>query len=283
MSKILTDAFQVNIINRGLQLFDILLFVLCINKDGLTYFISWYKFTTFFSSFWKNVGGHKSFFMGPVLDFWWCLLRVSKQRHIYHTFPEIHLWCNTYWPPGDQHGSQAIFFHLPVNRHCWGSKLGSIVLLLLKVWTSFVITVRNEVGARFPHPGGGLRGLARGCLQAHTRGSPGPHLGVCIPVCNEADTPPPADGYCFRRYASYWNAFLYWNLFLFWNIYWVQMCCILMTELSKCYFRWTSIMDCNWAIFLADNWQTPLDIYNITIYLYYYLYKNIIYNVQLQS
>ena len=219
--------------------------------------------------------------MGPVLDFWWCLLRVSKQRHIYYKFPEIHLWCNTYWP-GDQHGSQAILFHIPVNRHCWGSKLGSIVLSLLTVWTSFVITVRNEVGATFPHPGGGVEGSGQGV-------STGPHLGVSRPTPGgvypsmQWGRHPPADGYCFRRYASYWNALLYWNLFFFLNIYWVQMWCILMTELSKYYFWWTSIMDCNWAIFLADNWQIPLDIYNITIYLYYYLYNNIIYNVQLQS
>ena len=74
-----------------------------------------------------------------------------------------------------------------------------------------------------PHPGGSLRGLARGGLQAHTqwgswgvwpRGSPGPHLGGCIPACTEAD-PPPADGYCCGRYASYWNAFLLHSIFCF--------------------------------------------------------------------
>ena len=30
---------------------------------------------------------------------------------------------------------------------------------------------------------------------------------VCIPACTEADTQP-ADSYCCRRYASYWNAFM---------------------------------------------------------------------------
>ena len=103
-------------------------------------------------------------------------------------------------------------------------------------------------GCPGPHPGGKLRGLARGVsrptlggLQAHTGrvsrttpggvsrptpggGSPGPHPvgglqahtwgvprptpGGCIPACTEADTPP-VDGYCRGRYASYWNAFLY--------------------------------------------------------------------------
>ena len=76
-----------------------------------------------------------------------------------------------------------------------------------------------------PHPGRSLRGLPRG-----REGSPGPHPGVsrptpggspgphpggtlgphpwgCIPACTEAD--PPAEGYCCRQYASYWNAFLF--------------------------------------------------------------------------
>ena len=39
-------------------------------------------------------------------------------------------------------------------------------------------------GSPGPHPGGKLRGLARG-------GSPGPHLGgLCIPACTEADPLP---------------------------------------------------------------------------------------------
>ena len=37
-------------------------------------------------------------------------------------------------------------------------------------------------GSPGPHPGGKLRGLAEGGLQAHTR-------GVCIPACTEADPP----------------------------------------------------------------------------------------------
>ena len=58
-----------------------------------------------------------------------------------------------------------------------------------------------------PTPGGVSRPtLGRG-LQAHTRGSPGPHLRGCIPACTEADPPPP-DGYCCGLYTSYWNAFL---------------------------------------------------------------------------
>ena len=36
-------------------------------------------------------------------------------------------------------------------------------------------------------------------------GSPGPHLGGCIPACTEADHP---RRLLLRQYASYWNAFL---------------------------------------------------------------------------
>ena len=47
-----------------------------------------------------------------------------------------------------------------------------------------------------------------------------PQWGMCLPQCMLGytppgqtpplgQTPPPADGYCSGRYASYWNAFLY--------------------------------------------------------------------------
>ena len=46
-------------------------------------------------------------------------------------------------------------------------------------------------------------------------GSPGPHSGVSQHALRQT---PPADGYCCRRYASFWNAFLlcrlHHNLFL---------------------------------------------------------------------
>ena len=56
----------------------------------------------------------------PVSDFWWRLLWVSKPEWVLpysslveaymlcYTFPEIHLWCDTCWPLGGQHGSQVI-------------------------------------------------------------------------------------------------------------------------------------------------------------------------------
>ena len=66
--------------------------------------------------------------------------------------------------------------------------------------------VKNSVhrgGGRSPgpHPGGRLRGLAGVGLQAHNPGGVSQHA-------LRQTTPPPADGYCCGRYASYWNAFL---------------------------------------------------------------------------
>ena len=57
------------------------------------------------------------------------LIRIW-QRCMCNMFPEIHLWCNTCQSVGGQHGSWAILFHIPVSRHWWGLKLGSIVLPL---------------------------------------------------------------------------------------------------------------------------------------------------------
>ena len=63
-----------------------------------------------------------------------------------------------------------------------------------------------SVPCRFPgpHPGGKLRGIWPVV-------SPGPHQGVSIPACTEADPP---DGYCCGRYASYWIAFLFYFTFI---------------------------------------------------------------------
>ena len=79
-----------------------------------------------------------------------------------------------------------------------------------------------------PTARGSLRGLARSTPRGEVEGSgwgvsrptprgvpgstpggvPGPHGGGgCIPACTETD--PPADGYCCRQYAFYWNAFLF--------------------------------------------------------------------------
>ena len=94
----------------------------------------------------KTFGGHKSFLWGH-----WCpcygLLVMSSlsfkgrvgslspawQRCTCYFFPESHLWCDTCWLLCSQHGSWAVLFHIPVSRHWWGSKLGSI-MLPLTVW-----------------------------------------------------------------------------------------------------------------------------------------------------
>ena len=57
----------------------------------------------------------------------------------------------------------------------------------------------NIQGVSRPTPKGGVS-------RPTPRGSPGPHLGGCVSQHALRQTPP--DGYCCRRYTSYWNAFL---------------------------------------------------------------------------
>ena len=67
----------------------------------------------FFLNFWRTW----VLFVGPLIPLFWtsgdvssgfqsqsgfCLIRAYVLRY---TFPEIHLWCNTCWPLGSQHGS----------------------------------------------------------------------------------------------------------------------------------------------------------------------------------
>ena len=66
----------------------------------------------------------------PVLDFWWHLPWSLKPGWIpslacAQSIPQIHLWCNTCWPLGSQHGSRAIsstYFCTGIGR---GSSPGS--------------------------------------------------------------------------------------------------------------------------------------------------------------
>ena len=46
---------------------------------------------------------------------------------------ELHLWCNTCWPLGKQHGGWAVSIHIHGNKHWWGSSPGSGVPLSLHV------------------------------------------------------------------------------------------------------------------------------------------------------
>ena len=41
-------------------------------------------------------------------------LICTWQKHAWHAFPEIHLWCATFWPLGGQHGSWSLH-HMPVS------------------------------------------------------------------------------------------------------------------------------------------------------------------------
>ena len=73
------------------------------------------------TDFFFNFGGHESFLWGHWYPCFGLLVtsplgfkvRVSSlicpwQRHMCYTFPEIHLWCDTCWPLGSQHGSLSI-------------------------------------------------------------------------------------------------------------------------------------------------------------------------------
>ena len=42
---------------------------------------------------------------------------------------QIHLWCETCWPPSSKHGSRAMLIHILVNKHWVGWRTGSIALL----------------------------------------------------------------------------------------------------------------------------------------------------------
>ena len=104
------------------------------NKVNLHFIEFWWV------SFFLVFGGHKSFLWDhgypsfgllvmPPLGFKARVgsLSCTWQRRTFYTFTEIHLWCDTCQPLCGQHGNWAIFFHIPVSRHWWDSKLGSII------------------------------------------------------------------------------------------------------------------------------------------------------------
>ena len=104
------------------------------------------------------------------------------------------------------------------------TKFAKVMFLDLSVilFTGGVVS-QHALQVSRPTPRGEVEGSGLGGSPGpHFGGSPGPHLGGLqahtwrglqvhtqggIPACTEADTPP-ADGYCCRWYASYWNAFL---------------------------------------------------------------------------
>ena len=61
-------------------------------------------------------------------------LICTWQRCTYKMFHEIHHWCDTCWPHGGQHGSQAVLFHLPVGMHCGAWKWNLLCPHCLTVW-----------------------------------------------------------------------------------------------------------------------------------------------------
>ena len=86
--------------------------------------------------FLKKLGGHNSYFGVHWYPYFGLLVtslgfktRVDSLVEVYVLhLPEIYLWCDTCWPLGGQHGSQADLFHIPVSKHWWGSKLRPIML-----------------------------------------------------------------------------------------------------------------------------------------------------------
>ena len=70
-------------------------------------------------------------FVGPLIPLFWtyCDVCPGFQSQGVQQNPQIHLWCDTCWPLGGQHGSWAILIHVPANKHWWGLSLGSIMSL----------------------------------------------------------------------------------------------------------------------------------------------------------
>ena len=95
---------------------------------------------------------------------------------------------------------------LQVSRPTPGGKLRGLA------WGVSRPTPRGEVegsglrGVSRPTPGGGVEGSGLGGVSRPTLGG--------LQHALRQTPPPPADGYCCGRYASYWNAFLLLILFL---------------------------------------------------------------------
>ena len=59
--------------------------------------------------------------VGSLICTWW-------RRGMCCMLLDMHLWCDTCQPLDGQHGSLADLFHILVNKHWWGSKLGHIMV-----------------------------------------------------------------------------------------------------------------------------------------------------------
>ena len=111
-------------------------------------------FFLFLKHFWRTW----VLFVGPLIPLFWTSGDISSRfqsqsgqpylhlAEVYMLYvPQIYFWCDTCQPFGGQHGSWTILFHIPVRRHCWGLKPGSIMLLLLHNSRIFVNSVTLEI------------------------------------------------------------------------------------------------------------------------------------------
>ena len=105
-------------------------------------------FETF--SFKKN-GGYQSFLWGNWYPCFGLLVTSAlgfkvKVDPVLASFvacvqrnPQIHLWCNTCWPLGSQHGSQVI----PIHKHRW-ARVRDLSCRCLTVWYQKPTSARNQ-------------------------------------------------------------------------------------------------------------------------------------------
>ena len=80
-----------------------------------------------------KIGEHQSFLWGHWYPCFGLLVMTAlyfKARvdtlacvlcHLHAMKSKIHVWCDTCWPLGSQHGSWAILIHILANKHWWGS------------------------------------------------------------------------------------------------------------------------------------------------------------------
>ena len=137
---------------------------------------------------------------------WWWLVVQSIQSFFY----------------GEMNINSGIFVRRKKREHCiFIVHKRSLQRLCFYTCQSFCSQVGclgpglGCVSAQVGCPGPGLGGsLPRGGVQA--RGMPRPMGCVSQHALRQTPPPPPADGHCNGRYASYWNAFLFVDIYVNW-------------------------------------------------------------------
>ena len=162
------------------------------------------------------------------------LRSVNAHSHLVEVYmlQQFHLWCYTCWALG----SRIDLFHIPLTRHWWSSKRGSIVLplshsedqadvlptKLCRTYISF-ITGCNEVVAKVMFLLVSVILLTRGGLPQCMLGYQPPGsmhpLQKQAPSRKHAHPPFPRHTVNERRYACYWNAFLWEGFFCCYEIF----------------------------------------------------------------